>query len=281
MIFENKYFATVAIPEPKTNDTIVHHQIFDNYLAYDDGSAERSYFLKQSATLPAKLAVEYHLNQPDTLRGFAVYFGRQVPLGSGKFFNVEVFKDIAFNGGSDDLIYDQPLFFPSYADTVNNFWTYKLDQPVPLQTGAFYLSLLQPANSGSDSLYYGLDVNRISSNHAYFNVLNKWESSAVSGAIMIRPILGRDFIPSPVNDTKNVVTDWSIYPNPAEDKIHIRSPWFKASRYEITDIQGRKIISASCDENTGIPVANLLPGLYFIRIFNETTTSIPQKFLKL
>ncbi|RYE17537.1 MAG: hypothetical protein EOP51_23725, partial [Sphingobacteriales bacterium] len=68
--FENKYtFDAVNALEPKTNDTIIQHQVFHNFFAYDDGIAERSYYLNQFSTLPAKTAIEFHLNKPDTAYG--------------------------------------------------------------------------------------------------------------------------------------------------------------------------------------------------------------------
>ena len=40
------YLASNTTPERlKENDTIIHHQIFENYYAYDDGSAEAAYGL--------------------------------------------------------------------------------------------------------------------------------------------------------------------------------------------------------------------------------------------
>lgn len=280
VIFENTYFASTTFSSPKANDTIVHEQVFDNYFAYDDGTAEKSYFLKQSTTLPAKLAIEYHLNKADTLRGFAVYFGRQVPLASDKFFNVEVFSDIAFNGGTDQKIYEEQLFFPYYADTVNHFWTYTFTDPVPVSSGALYLSLMQPASSGSDSLYYGLDVNRVGSNHAYYNVLGVWESSTVSGAIMIRPLLGQAIIGTSVNETTQTSPNFTIAPNPASDRITILTSENKNYDYQITDIQGRVLLQGAIN-NEPIAIQSLTAGIYFIRLTDKKQISKPQKFIKL
>ncbi|HXS37493.1 MAG TPA: hypothetical protein VN721_12385, partial [Flavipsychrobacter sp.] len=94
VIFENKYYFQHIANDTITNDTIVRDQVFDNYLAYDDGTAEKSYYLKLSATTPGEIAIEFHLNQPDTLQGLAIYFGRQIPLASYKFFNPIVYKGL-------------------------------------------------------------------------------------------------------------------------------------------------------------------------------------------
>lgn len=280
VIFENKYYASRGSAEYKGNDTVIQNQIFDNYLAYDDGTAEKSIFLKQFSTLPAKMAVEYHLNQPDTLRGVAVYFGRQVPLASGKFFTLQIYTDIAVNGGSDDLLYEEQLLFPSYADTINKFWVYRLETPQALPTGAFYVSIMQPAASGSDSLYYGFDVNRTGGNHAYYNVLNVWESVTESGAVMIRPVLGADIIGTPVNHVDKSSDDWKIYPNPVADELYMDNKNLRGGRFEITDLHGRKLIQGFISETISIPVSHLVPGMYFIRIFNGDQHTIQKKFIK-
>src|SRR5690606_13322950 len=158
VVFRNKFYLETTAPNfSSDNDTIVTEQVFDNYLAYDDGTAEQSYFLNLAAAVPGKLALEFKLNQPDTIKGIAIYFGRQVPMGRLKEFSVQVYKDIAYNGGSDDEVYTENFLYPGYADTLNNFWYYKFLEPVPLSSGTFYIGTTQPAFSGSDSLYFGLD----------------------------------------------------------------------------------------------------------------------------
>lgn len=280
VIFENTYYAGIAASENKINDTVVHQQVFDNYLAYDDGTAEKSYFIKQTATLPAKLAIEYHLNQPDTLRGFAIYFGRQVPIATSKFFTVNVFKDIAFNGGSDVKLYEQQLYFTAYTDEVNKFWYYKFNDPIPLSAGSFYLSIIQPAFSGSDSLYYGLDVNRVGSNHAYYSVYNKWESSTVSGAIMLRPLIGNDFIASAIKDVSAIEKPYILYPNPVSRQLYLQSqqPMGTMVHYEIIDLQGRVLRKGKYHKS--ISAEGLTTGVYFIRIFDGTEATTTLRFVK-
>ena len=73
VVFENKfYIQSIPTSSSIANDTIVRDQVFDNYFAYDDGTAEQSYYLTQYSTLPAYLALEFHLNKPDTVQGIAI-----------------------------------------------------------------------------------------------------------------------------------------------------------------------------------------------------------------
>jgi hypothetical protein len=284
VVFEQEYAIDPnATGNVLVNDTIRRQQVFDEYLAYDDGTAEKSYFLNQFATLPATLAVEYHLSQPDTIFGMAIYFGRQVPLAFNKFFSVQVWDDIAVNGGTDQLVYQQELLFPGYADTVNKFWYYKFDIPVPMPAGAFFMGTQQPASSGGDSLYFGLDINRLMANHAYYNVLDIWEPSLVTGAIMMRPILHGNFTPSAVrNVQKDELFSFGVYPNPAQDKLYIRVPMHtKQYRCRIVDIQGRVLLSVTGNAGQAVDISSLQTGAYFIQVSVDGKPLGTQKFIEL
>lgn len=279
--FENTYyFDPVNALEPKTNDTIVQHQIFHNFFAYDDGTAEKSYFLNQFPTLPAKTAVEYHLNVADTLTGVAIYFGRQVPTGFYKYFSVSVYKEIGFGGGTENLVYQQELLQPGYLPQ-GNLYVYKFDDPVPLPAGTFYIGTMQPALGGSDSLYLGVDANRTGGNHLYFNVNGYWESSTVSGAIMIRPIVG-PIIPSSVTEIKAAQRPWSVYPNPANDELNFDFyNYDKEVRFTITNIEGRIVQQGSISSQKNIDISALRAGIYFIKLQSPGLDSTPQKIIKL
>ncbi len=283
VIFESQYFIKPVTPtNVPANDTITKQQVFDNYLAYDDGTAEKSYFLNLFPTLPGRTAIEYHLNKPDSIHGIAIYFGRQVPLAFNKFFSVQVYQDIAVNGGTDQMIYQQDLLFPGYADTVNKFWYYRFDSPVPMPAGAFFIGTQQPASSGSDSLYFGLDVNRVGGNHLYYNVLNFWESSLVSGALMMRPLLSGDFTPSYVTDQEVIQANVSLYPNPAKDFISFKGlPEAAHYFFEVMDLQGRKLLNGSLKNNYSVDVQTLQAGVYFVRLFMPGKPAFTQKFIKL
>ncbi len=283
VVFEHKYFFnSVSAADRAENDTIIRNQIFDNYLAYDDGTAERSYFLNMWPSLPGKIAIEFHLNEPDTLRGMAIYFGRQVPLATFKYFTLMVYEDIAVNGGTDKLLYEQELNDPGYADTVNKFWVYKFDRPVPLPAGTFYIGTSQPASSGSDSLYFGLDVNRTGGNYLYYNVLNVWESSSVSGALMVRPLLGQPVIGSDVPLAATQPAPWRVYPNPVGENLYIESPDAAAGiRFEIHDIAGRVIKSGTARQGIPISTGSLSPGLYMLRLLNIASGTCTTRIIKL
>ncbi len=284
VVFENKFFfPPVNVSEPHDNDTTVKQQVFDNYLAYDDGTAELSYYLNLFPTLPGKLAIEYHLNQPDTLQGVAIYFGRQVPMGTNKLFSISVYNQLQGinNAAADVLLHQEDLFQPDYGE-VNQFWVYRLQTPVPLPTGTFYMGTIQPAFSGSDSLYFGLDANRISGNHAYYNVLGTWQSSLISGAIMIRPLIGQTVFNTSI-DTKHLIPandQWTVYPNPATDNISLNYNSSKPVRYELTDMQGKVIMQGVPESNRSLNIQGLSSGVYLMRLWIDGAATVPQKIIK-
>jgi hypothetical protein len=280
VIYEDKYFIqSPSATDHKENDTILHKQIFYNEFAYDDGTAEKSYYLNLFATLPGKTAIEFHLNKPDTIKGVAIYFGRQVPSGAGKFFSVAVYSDITSNNGT--IILQQDFLNPGYLN-VNNFYVYKFDEPKVIPAGTFYVGTIQPALSNSDSLYLGLDVNRIGGNHLYFNTLGFWEPSAVSGAVMIRPIFG-PIIASGISEVNvnSRQVDWSVSPAPATDKLQFHFDSYKPASFEIYDMQGRKLREGNVKPEETIEIADLNAGMYLVHLSVDGIAGKPQKIIKL
>jgi hypothetical protein len=280
-VYRNTFFLQSGTPnEPKANDTIVREQVFDNYLAYDDGTAEKAYFLNLASSLPGKTAIEFHLNRADTLRGMAIYFGQQVPTAAGKFFSAVVYSKLGgIAGGFQDVkIHEQEFLTPIFKDSINCFTVYRFDTAIILPPGVFYLGTMQPASSGSDSLYIGLDVNRTGGNHLYFNVLNSWQSTSVSGALMIRPLLGGPITGTAVDKVSTRANTLSVYPNPCTTELHISGKTENA-RYLISDMQGRTVQEDQYSNN-GISVVSLPPGMYLIRLSQGGYWSVPQKFFK-
>jgi len=275
IVYRNTYFLQSGSPtEPKDNDSIVREQIFDNYLAYDDGTAEKSYFLNLAQSLPGKTAIEFRLNAPDTLRGVAIYFGQQVPTATNKAFSVAAYSKLAGIAGApaDIKLFEQSDLLPLFTDEINRFTVYKFDSPIELPAGVFYLGTVQPASSGSDSLYIGLDVNRIGGNHLYVNLLTTWQSSVVSGALMIRPLLGGPVTGTAVQDASPRTQTWSFYPNPVSTSLTIA--------YSVSDMQGR-VVQEGAYRQARISTESLVPGFYLLRVRDRQGWSLPQKFIKL
>jgi Secretion system C-terminal sorting domain len=284
VVFETKYYLTTATPAgPTVNDTIIKDQVFDNYLAYDDGTAEKSYYLNLLPSLPGKIAIEYHLNKPDSLRGMAIYFGRQIPFANYKSFAIYVYSSITgVNGATHDIILDSTyLVDPAYADSVNKFWIYTFRHPVLVPAGTFYAGTQQPAGGSSDSLYFGLDVNRIGPNHAWYNVTGNWVPSSISGAIMMRPIFGKAISGSSVKDVTEKKDEWQAMPNPVTDVLKFEFTGSEVTTYRLTDIQGHTLMNGNIHNGSVINIRHLAPGMYFVNITRDGIPESPKKIIKL
>lgn len=284
VVFQNRFFFGDAGGGNKTaNDTILRETVFDNYLAYDDGTAERSYFLNLFPTLPGKVAIEHRLNIADTVRGVSVLFGQQVPTATSKFFTAVVYRRLAGVDGAtnDDVAYQQDFLQPGFTGTVNSAQVYPFATPVPMPAGRFYIGLMQPALAGSDSLFYALDVNRVGSNHLYFNVLNQWEGSLINGALMIRPLLGAELPLDVAQVRDNNETTFSLYPNPGRTVVYLRGVGDGRAPYRVMDMQGRIVVSGMMTDDEPLAVEPLSPGTYFVQVSSKAGWSRPKRWVKL
>ena len=282
VVIQNKYFYTpVNATDRRLNDTITRDIIFDNYFAYDDGSAEKSYFLLPALNFPSKTALSFTLNEPDTVRGVMVHFGSQAPSAAGKFFSIVLYKSIGAGVVNDSIILQEDLYKVTYEPTYNGFSTYAFTTPPRLDTGTYYIGLTQPANFGSDSIYYGLDVNtNAASQHLSYNVDGTWYNSTINGSIMMRPIVGQEFIPTAVkNISKNEMAVSHIYPNPAINKLTITSD-INYTNCNIYSLDGRLIYQLTVSENK-LDISRIAQGTY-IFVFNDAKGNrISKKIIKL
>lgn len=244
LVIRNFYSLTTSAPQTTTaNDTLTKLQIFDNYFAYDDGSAEQAYYLNLFASLPGTVAIEFQTQVADTLRGGAILFGQQVPTAAGKFFNMQLYRKLAGVSGAtaDELIYSQDFYQPRFVDTVNRFYYYTFDNAVAVPPGVYYFAVMQPALSGSDSLYYAVDANRVGGNHLYYNVDGTWKSSLISGALMIRPLFGAPVTPTEVS-REAMEAGWNAYPNPSAGPLLLQGVP-DGSEAALLDVSGSRTVA--------------------------------------
>ena len=186
------------------------------------------------------------------------------------------------NGGTyDNIILKEDNLTPGYVDTINHFWIYALPHPLPLPAGLFYVGTMQPAFGGSDSLYFGLDVNRVGSNHAFYNVGGLWNPSQISGAIMIRPLLGQTVATTTgISSVHPDILDWSLSPNPALDEINVDFNSPKNVLFSVSDIQGRSVLSGTAIRRQSIDISALAPGMYFVTLYVDGVASTTRKLIK-
>jgi hypothetical protein len=259
------------------NDTFSVPVVFSNYYAYDDGTAEGGYGIKQKTNVGANL--KYKLEEPDSVVGVNVFFNQSEQNVSTQRFQLKVWKSISplFEPASKDVVlYTQDVLKPTYTNTINGFTSYRFVEPIPVQD-SFYIGWEQVnsyvLNVGLDKNYrFGLNPNM------YYKMDGRWYPSEIPGALMIRPIM-KKFLGSATGKSEvilNELTTVHLFPNPAKEYFETNLPDLGNYIIEIVNMQGIKIKSPVKEENK-ILVSDILAGFYFVTFENKITG---QKFAK-
>ena len=102
------------------NDTFSVPTIFSNYYAYDDGTAEGGYGIKQKTNVGANL--KYKLEDPDSIVGVYIFFNQSEQNVSTQRFQLKVWKSISplFEPATKDVVlYTQDVSKPTYTNAIN------------------------------------------------------------------------------------------------------------------------------------------------------------------
>jgi hypothetical protein len=245
--------------------------LFANYFAYDDGTAEKAYGLEGPGL--KKFAYEFNLNRPDTLRALQFHFSQ---INENLLLNeltLVVWREIL---AGEDTLYIQAGTPFHYIPERNGFTTYVLDTPVAVDT-KFYVGWQQLF---TQNIQLGLDLNNSATEHMFYYTNGTWKFSAIAGAPMIRPIVGKN-IELTGTGIKNpaLKEEAFIYPNPAEDVLYLRTPRTTA-RVEIYNMQG-KLIQTLNGTVKEIEISDLEPGMYILRILSGKNEPQSLRFVKM
>jgi len=262
-ILDNVFVNTGTLGQYPGNDTIFYRQAFNNYYAYDDGTAEAGYSLINSPG--GRIAYQFSLLKDDTLRGVLMHWTQMNANVSLKLFKAVVYSAIS---PSENIIYQQLNLKPSYTNYRNGFYYYPFDIGVPLTAGNFYVGFGQSIN---DALNLGFDKNTISNDRMFYNTTGTWNQSAILGSWMIRPVFGDSSLVTSVEPIANASSGVSIYPNPAIDKIYIKSS--NSEKYSATlyDASGRLVFSNDNIDHRVELNSNLVSGFYILELKGLTS----------
>jgi hypothetical protein len=278
------------------NDTTVLYQVFDNYYAYDDGSAEFGYGLEGESTETAQVAYKFEMYQPDSLQQVAMFFNRTYDNGNKVPFRLMVWDDN--NGLPGKVLFDKstykgsPYFSPDTSQTgFNKFYNYRLDTPIYVPE-TFYIGWRQTREV---FMNVGFDKNNLAgldktdsvgfSTCLFYNlqgIPKGWIPSKVKGALMMRPIVG------PIANTVNTsvktkeLGKLQVYPNPVANRLYINLPSNEqqsGTSVQFFDITGKIMLNEPL--NSGyVDVSALKPGLYLIKVTNSNGNIFVGKVIK-
>jgi Secretion system C-terminal sorting domain len=254
------------------SDSIRAVQRFNNYYAYDDGTAEVGYGLYGVNSL---LAYQFTLPSgvTDTLRAVQMYF---MPVQDIDDLVQREFKLTVWGQGPGNepgaIIYQESKKNPDYLfDTPNRFITYSIDSGSVVLTGTFYIGWQQLA---IDRLYIGFDFNNNNADKIYYNNTGSWNTSIFDGSLMMRPLFRSTDDLSGVDEPSAQQEAQLFYPNPANDILQLRN-YESGATYavEAYDITGRVVLQTQISTSS-LNVAELPSGVYFFRLQNLQTESM-------
>lgn len=256
------------------NDTVVHIQDLTNYFAYDDGTAESALGL---STLYGQLAQKFVLKVADSMQYVDIYFNPFVTNTSVYSFNINVWNEVAGHPGMA-LYTGATAENPEYGMTMHNqFIRYKLDAPLYLSPGAFYVGFTQ---NTSQFLNVGFDKNTNSQTKLFYNISGSWINSPYVGSLMLHPVFGSASEFSGVDDEDSAKDELAVYPNPANDKLFLRTTITNQKvSYTVRDLLGKTLINDNL-ESDYIDISVLENGVYFIQL-NDGNKISATKFIKI
>jgi hypothetical protein len=254
--------------DPKSNDTITYLQVFLNYFAYDDGTAEGGYGINGQGSRNAMVAYRFKSFLQDTVRALNICFNDSYLNSNQRSFDLMIWDDN--NGLPGNVLYSAENMIVEPGDNLNGFTTYVLPDGV-MVNGVFYAGWKQRTET---FLNAGFDVNTPNLGRQFYWLNGQWLKSQKEGSVMIRPVTGpplkttsSDNQPVPENTVR-----FRIWPNPAKEYINIRSDDLLLSGsafISVIDMQGREVLKVPFSER--IDISHLRTGIYTVVPFTGTT----------
>ena len=251
-----KHYISDSSVNPPLVDSMVSRQGFYNEYAYDDGVPEMGYTLEPAG---AELAYRFQVKVPDTLRALRFYFNKTKSMPS-QFFDIMVWRDN--NGKPGEVIYRQDNQKVYWENGLYPFTTYKLDTAL-LVSGTVYVGYRQQ----DQSLNVGFDANHDASEDIFYFSEGEWYQTAFKGALLIRPVVGRDMILG-TNIPQGKPYDVTAFPNPVQTNLHFTGLHITGQNPAVVavfDLFGRRVLQQKLFKNE-LNTTSLRNGMYLLRL---------------
>ena len=254
------------LPDVK-GDTLRGVQRFSDYYAYDDGTPERGYGVVPDDSY---FATQFSVSMPDTLCGVQLLFNRTHNDANYDFFDIVVWNDNNGKPGNEyyRLKNQRPIWDE---EEIYKFAYYPFDKVLKVN-GIIYVGIMQHSR---ESINIGFDTSTDNQQYNFFETGDGWENSVMKGSLMIRPVLGNDYI---INEEPKSVNRLGLYPVPSKDVINISElPAQSCEEVLIFDMTGRLMKQFRNDVN--LDINDLSNGLYMIRVITDEGKSYTEKFV--
>ncbi len=254
----------------RRNDTLVYNQHFSDYFSYDNGSPELIHLVKGGN--PGR-ALQFHASHADTIKSVDIFLMETINNQDvQRAYEIFIWDSL----DPENVIYhSEEQFVPEDdEDKGRSFVRYDLTQDAIVE-GTFYVGFRQQGTVLlSNAIVVGFDKSNNVSHRLFFDSGDGWLDSEMNGALMMRPVMKRDYvtgISEPGNEQEFMV---SLYPNPASgNHIHVEpenDSWnTKNARIQILDVRGRLVQEQAYSRQ--INISSLQNGVYLLRLSNQQT----------
>ena len=245
----------------RSNDTVRGSITLANYLALDDGTAERAYAVQN--VIGGRVAQKFKvggLGGSDTLKG--VYFNF-VDAGEEytSTFRLAVWAPADSGDAPGNVLYmSDSLYRPFTGYYRGDMIPYELDSAISLNS--FAEVWIGYICTSSTPMYLGFDVERNlpSGMPRYYGDGFNWYQSLEPGVAMMRPY----FRYSPTDmSLEELDEDFNIYPNPSTGQLTIAS---SEASYFVHTISGNTVAEGRVEGTTTIELHHLESGIYIVSI---------------
>ncbi len=257
------------------NDTVHRTQVFKNYYALDDGSAERAYQVKDNNK--GIIVTKYDLLGDDSIKGLYLYFLPSLYNAEDVEFSIVIFESV--NGIPGNLIYEtDSLYTPQYSAS-NSLIPYALDKPDGIFADEpIFVGIRQKSNV---RLPIGFDMNYRNFSRTFFGVEGNLYESFLRGNLMMRPYLKyqpADLSTKPLTQLENTI---EVFPNPATDFIRLNGLTENSGlHYSLHNLAGQQVQTAVASSTIRL-LPEIKNGVYIFTLYHPNGAVAPstQKLL--
>ena len=250
-------------------DSLVYHQGFYNYFAYDDGIPEQGYGVEPAGSC---FAVKFDLTMPDTIAGVQLLFNHTLRDANDDYFNIVIWKDNNGHPGKEiTRLNNQKV---RWNDHIFEYVYYPLNNQAVIASGTIYVGIEQ---QGAEIINIGFDKSTDNSAYNFYNSNGSWLQSQLPGSLCIRPVVGKSYYIG-LKDTDTEETTLQLFPNPVSSTLHLGGIGSnRLASIDLYDLTGRLL--QHLEYQTEISVSEFTDGLYFINITTDDGKVFAKKFM--
>ena len=263
----------------RSNDTVRGVLELDNYLALDDGTADRAYAVQNiTGGRVAQLFRTSGLGPADSLKGVRFQFV-DAGLRYQSTFRLAVWAPADSGGAPGDIIYmSDSLYQPHWGYNRGDWIPYELDSSVDISTHSYVW--IGYICTSSDPMYVGFDTERLLPQNMprYYGDGFNWYASLELGVTMFQPFFR--YSPAEMATKEDKGTFVKIFPNPSQDGFSLDLDSEELFDCVLMDNQGKTIASFPAKSREFYSFNHLPAGLYTV-VFSTRTSVSRFKWMKL